>query len=421
QSPDNNYDGIVDLAYEIPGDAGAKDYYPLTYIPLAPTTPLELNATPGNKFVHLEWKEPLYCGASNITGYKIYRATEPEAWEFVGSTTALNYTDKNLTNGITYYYYVTATNSNGESRKSNIVNATPGELPGIPVNFTATGYENKVVLRWEMPETDMPLLGYKIYRSTFSHWQGLYAEIGNVSEFVDYGVASGTVYYYRISGVNAKGEGEMSLVVPATVSTLNVSIVAEQTCLQSGENTTITVYVERNTTHEAMQNAYVVLSMQNLSGNIEKTEGYTDEHGRFRTEFIAGNPEIEENGTITATVFAENYSVVKRSVSLAVKPDIERKGRMQIFVMADDKLRNNQWELVVYVKDLDSGEAIENASVEVNVSGVKSASKVTEKDGRAVFEFVLDNRETESLEIMINANKNGYENASTFLRLGLSR
>ncbi|MGC8913205.1 MAG: hypothetical protein ACP5LE_04620, partial [Thermoplasmata archaeon] len=76
---------------------------------------------------------------------------------------------------------------------------------------------------------------------------------------------------------------------------------------------------------------------------------------------------------------------------------------------------------VVYVKDLDSGEAIENASVEVNVSGVKIASKVTEKDGRAVFEFVLDNRETESLEIMINANKNGYENASTFLRLGLSR
>ncbi len=95
--------------------------------PTVPSAPLNLQATAGNGYVKLTWEPPSNNGGSSITNYKIYRGTSSGGESYlteVGGTT-LSYEDSGLTNGQTYYYYVTAVNSVGESAKSNEVSATP--------------------------------------------------------------------------------------------------------------------------------------------------------------------------------------------------------------------------------------------------------------------------------------------------------
>ncbi|MEM3493577.1 MAG: NosD domain-containing protein, partial [Thermoplasmata archaeon] len=420
QWPDNNHDGIVDLPYEIAGDAGAKDYYPLTYIPRGePTAPVELKATAANGFVFLEWKEPFYSGVSDITHYNIYRATEPEAWEHIGNSSALNYTDRNVRNGITYYYYVTAVNSNGESRKSNIVNATPGEYPGVPENVSAIGFENKIVLRWQLPADSggLPVTGYEIYRSIFPTWQGYYVRVGNVTEFVDMDVAENTTYYYRIAAVNEKGSGAQSGVVQATTSRLNLSLVAGKGVLGNGENTTITVYVERNATHEPLAKVHVILSMVNLTGMLVKTEGYTNESGIFTTAFVAGTVMNREEGVLKATVFCANYSVVSNITRITLLPAPKLR-EMKLVLEADGKAKDGRWKSCVQVLDAENGVGIPNATVELRIARYGIAvEKTTDGQGKAWFELNFSQGEPGfEVEVEIVARKAGYLNASITVR-----
>ena len=95
--------------------------------PTAPSAPQNLQASAGNGYVLLTWQAPSSNGGASITEYKIYRGTtsggESYLTEVSGNT--LSYNDTSVSNGQTYYYYVTAVNSAGESQPSNEVSATP--------------------------------------------------------------------------------------------------------------------------------------------------------------------------------------------------------------------------------------------------------------------------------------------------------
>ncbi|WP_240415045.1 fibronectin type III domain-containing protein [Paenibacillus periandrae] len=90
--------------------------------PTLPSIPVDLLATAGNTQVTLTW--PAVTGA---TGYNIKRSTTaggpytPVATNVYGSP----YIDTTVTNGIKYYYVVTAVNAGGESGNSNEASATP--------------------------------------------------------------------------------------------------------------------------------------------------------------------------------------------------------------------------------------------------------------------------------------------------------
>ncbi len=124
-SPDSNHNGTVDNPYKIDGSANSADSRPKSVS--VPAPPLNLCTNTGNGFVNLTWNMPVGNGSSEIVSFRIYRngtliATVP--------ATQLWYNDTNVSNGITYTYYVTAVNSAGESEKSNEVSATPvGEVP----------------------------------------------------------------------------------------------------------------------------------------------------------------------------------------------------------------------------------------------------------------------------------------------------
>ena len=90
-------------------------------------TPLNLTAVEGNGRVTLDWQ---IVHGSNF--YSIYRELSPGVTKSSAPLTFVSvagYLDGGLTNGTTYYYVVTATDSSGESNESNEVSATPFGAP----------------------------------------------------------------------------------------------------------------------------------------------------------------------------------------------------------------------------------------------------------------------------------------------------
>ncbi len=98
-----------------------------------PSPPRELAVSVGIEYVVLSWHAPTSNGGENITEYKIYRGTEPgkEVLIAVVNATTFTYNDTHVLGGETYYYYITAVNSAGESNNSAEISATPESVPEL--------------------------------------------------------------------------------------------------------------------------------------------------------------------------------------------------------------------------------------------------------------------------------------------------
>jgi len=195
--------------------------------PTPPSAPQNLAATGGNAQVTLTWQAPASDGGSPITNYKIYRGLAPTTETLLTTVgNVLTYTDSAVTNGVTYYYQVSAVNSPGEGAKSNEASATPNtpppppSPPSAPTNLVATGGNAQVGLTWQAPASNggSPITNYRIYRGTSSNGETLLATIGNVLTYTDTSVTNGVTYYYQVSAVNGAGEGPRSNEASATPS-----------------------------------------------------------------------------------------------------------------------------------------------------------------------------------------------------------
>src|SRR5437660_286908 len=193
--------------------------------PTPPSAPQNLAATGGSAQVTLTWQAPASNGGSPITNYRIYRGLSPGTETLLTTVGAVtSYTDTAVTNGVTYYYQVSAVNNAGEGPKSNEASATPSAVPPPPTpppapqNLAATGGNAQVTLTWQAPASDggSPITNYKIYRGTTSGSETLVATIGNQLSYSDGGLTNGVTYYYQVSAVNNVGEGPRSNEMPAT-------------------------------------------------------------------------------------------------------------------------------------------------------------------------------------------------------------
>jgi hypothetical protein len=114
------------------GDGGA---------PVAiPAAPAALLAEPGDGAVPLRWQQSF--GAAS---YAVQRATTSSGpyTTIASNVTGGSYTDTSVTNGTTYYYTVTATNSAGTSANSPESSATPVRpLVNVATGGTATDPAN---------------------------------------------------------------------------------------------------------------------------------------------------------------------------------------------------------------------------------------------------------------------------------------
>jgi hypothetical protein len=113
-------------------DAAASPLPPSAIAPV----PTNLTATAGIGCVMLNWTS----SGTTAQGYKVMRATVsggPYTTIYSSTNYTLpQYTDKSVSNGITYYYVVAANNQAGTSGNSSQVSAIPQAAGALPANWT---------------------------------------------------------------------------------------------------------------------------------------------------------------------------------------------------------------------------------------------------------------------------------------------
>jgi len=123
----------------------------------------------------------------------------------------------------------TATDANGNTSEfsENVLAQTgAATAPGAPSLGAATSASTSVTLQWSPPGSNggSAITNYKIYRGTSSGAETFLTQVGNVTSYLDVAVAFGTTYYYKVSAINAAGEGPLSNERSATPSGTGVIV-----------------------------------------------------------------------------------------------------------------------------------------------------------------------------------------------------
>ncbi len=179
-----------------------------TVLPVAPGSPSNVSATPGDTSVTVGWNAVF--GASS---YNIYYATTPGVTKSTGTKiekVTSPYEVTPLTNGTPYYFVVTAVNAFGESSESAEVSATPTPLPAKPKGSSAYAGNNQAVVYCQPVNS---ATSYNLYYSTTTGVNTTtYTDkiTGMTNPQTVTGLLNGTTYYFVITAVNGAGEGPTS-------------------------------------------------------------------------------------------------------------------------------------------------------------------------------------------------------------------
>ena len=187
---------------------------------IVPSAPVNVSNAVNDQQAVLNWES-----VTTATSYTIKRSTTSGGpYTTVGTSTTPTFTDSGLTDGTTYYYVITASNSAGESAASPqfAVIPTHNVAPAQPTNVTATSGGSawtpfmaggQVRISWPaVPDA----VSYNIKRSTDANgpFNKIHTQTGTI--YYDSSLNVGTTYYFVVSAVNAFGESTDSAVISVT-------------------------------------------------------------------------------------------------------------------------------------------------------------------------------------------------------------
>ncbi|MGE5285401.1 MAG: hypothetical protein ACM3OG_10565 [Actinomycetota bacterium] len=171
-----------------------------------PDAPTGLTVT-GNSPITLSWNS-----VSGATSYNVYRGTISGGLStktrVASNVKATTYSDMSTLAGTTYYYQVTAEDSDGVSDASDEVNATSQSQNGTNPNpFVIIGSktESGILLSWSNVSG---AVSFNVYRDTMSSFITHKTKIASAiltTTYTDTTVSSGTTYFYQVTAVNANG------------------------------------------------------------------------------------------------------------------------------------------------------------------------------------------------------------------------
>ncbi|GIW65695.1 MAG: hypothetical protein KatS3mg094_214 [Candidatus Parcubacteria bacterium] len=170
-----------------------------------PIPPGKLQTSALANGIRLTWEPPLSNEGSAVSYYNIYRATSSQ-YIFIASTTATSYNDLSTASKTTYYYYITAVNSIGESKRSNIESgcygncSSPGTQCISPNNLSLQSLVNKISLSWEDGDAKDTKPSFAIYESTGDEYQLIGTTPAN--SFTRTGLINGKNYYYYVTKIS---------------------------------------------------------------------------------------------------------------------------------------------------------------------------------------------------------------------------
>ena len=177
----------------------------------APAAPENVTATAGDGQVTINWSAVTGAVSYNVYWSTVTGVTTTTGTEIDAGNNII-YTHTGLTNGVTYYYIVTAVNTAGESSASDPEQAaTPAlAIPGAPTNVSAAAGDELVNINWNaVTGAD----SYSIYWSTVTGVTistGSEINVGNNITYQHTGLTNGVTYYYIVTAVNTAGESSAS-------------------------------------------------------------------------------------------------------------------------------------------------------------------------------------------------------------------
>lgn len=197
---------------------------PLSVTPCnTPGAPTGLSVSRGIGSLELSWTAPTDHGGAEITGYAIYRGTNPSSLAFLGNTLGIEtiYFDGPFGNGETYYYAVRAINQAGPGAASATVGNTTFDAPSAPLNVDTQFGNHNVTVSWNAPSSDGGTLvtGY-VVEVSHSGGSGYYYFGPAVRNALIISLANGVEYGFRVYAVNIAGEGDWSTIIYDTPATL---------------------------------------------------------------------------------------------------------------------------------------------------------------------------------------------------------
>jgi hypothetical protein len=172
----------------------------------APLAPIGVIASPGVTSATVAWTPP--TGAAP-TGYVV--TVNPGGQKITATGTATSAVVGGLTDGATYTFTVTATNTAGSGLPSTPSNpATPNMLPNPPTAVHAKAQDGAAVVTWAQPVETAgapPLLGYQITTSP----GGAVTTVGaQASSATITGLTNDDTYTFTVAAVNPIGVGGQS-------------------------------------------------------------------------------------------------------------------------------------------------------------------------------------------------------------------
>ncbi len=202
-SPGNYYFHIK-VFYGSSSSRADQSFTALATFPEAPTLPV---ATAGNAQASISFTLPTFDGGSVITGYTVSSNTGGITATGISSPIIVT----GLTNGVSYFFTVTATNIMGTSPSSTPSNSIiPVTVPDSPTIISATAGSNQVTLEWTAPINDggTPITDYVVeYKLiTDATWLVFADGISTTTSAIVTGLTNNLTYDFRVSAVNLVGQ-----------------------------------------------------------------------------------------------------------------------------------------------------------------------------------------------------------------------
>jgi titin len=182
-----------------------------------PGAPTGVTVQVGIRRLNVTWQAPSQTGGGTISGFAVYRGESEDLLsrliQLAGDVTSLS--DSDVVVGRTYHYAVVALTAAGEGPRSQIMAGKVVDLPGAPLNLTATAGDGNVSLSWGPPSYDgaTPVTGYMVLRGATPQGLEEIAQLGPVTSYLETGLSNGLTYYYAIVAVNAAGRGSATQAV----------------------------------------------------------------------------------------------------------------------------------------------------------------------------------------------------------------
>jgi len=283
-----------------------------------PATPAGLAATPGNGQVSLAWS-----ASAAATSYHVKRSTSSGAETQISAPTSTSYTDTGLTNGVKYFYVVSAVNSGGESANSSEVSATPVAAvnpPATPTGLQATGGNAQVSLSWN---ASAGAASYNVKRSTTNG--GPYSTSiasPTLTNYTDATVSNGTTYYYVVSAVNTAGQSANSAQASATPAapTANVTIT-----VNPAQTKPISPYIYGLNFYSGETGAPLQLTFDRDGGNRWTAYNWETNASNAGSDYLYENDNFLSSSTVPAEA-ARSFIAGDQSLGMASLITVQLQG-----------------------------------------------------------------------------------------------